>query len=62
MRLFQELKRRNVFRVGLAYLVGCWLLLQIIDVVGPIVNLPDAFARYLLFLLVIGLIPALVFA
>lgn len=62
MKLFRELKRRNVFRVALAYLVGCWLLLQILDVVGPILNLPDAFARYLLFLLVIGLIPTLIFA
>jgi len=30
---FSELKRRNVFRVGIAYLIGAWLLLQIADVV-----------------------------
>ena len=33
MSLFAELKRRNVFRVAIAYLVAAWLLLQIADVV-----------------------------
>ena len=31
--LFHELKRRNVFRVGVAYIVGAWLILQFIDLV-----------------------------
>ena len=62
MQFFSELKRRNVFRVGVAYLVTAWLLLQIVDVVGPALGLPDVFARYLIFLLVIGLIPVLLFA
>ena len=35
MSLFSELKRRNVFRVGLAYLAGAWLLIQIADTVFP---------------------------
>jgi TolB-like protein len=60
--LFQELQRRNVFRVGAAYLLVSWLLLQIVDVVGPILRLPDDFARYMLFLLIVGLLPALAFA
>ena len=60
--LFQELKRRNVFRIGAAYLLASWLLLQIVDIVGPILHLPDDFARYLLFLLIVGLLPALAFA
>jgi TolB-like protein len=62
VKLYEELKRRNVLRVGAAYLVGSWLLLQIIDVVGPILHLPESFARYLLFLLIVGLLPALIFA
>lgn len=62
MSFFTELKRRNVFRVGAAYLVATWLLLQIVDVVGPILGLPDMVARYLLFLLVVGFIPAVVIA
>ena len=62
MSLFEELKRRNVFRVGIAYLVASWLLLQLIDVIGPILRMPDEVARYLLFLLVVGFIPALILA
>lgn len=62
MSLFEELKRRNVFRVGIAYLVLSWLLLQVIDVVGPILRLPETVARYVLFFLAIGFLPALIFA
>ena len=62
MSLFEELKRRNVFRVGIAYLVGSWLLLQMIDVIGPILRMPDDIARYILFLLAVGFIPALILA
>ncbi len=32
MSFFEELKRRNVFKVGIAYLVGAWLLIQIVDI------------------------------
>jgi len=60
--LFDELKRRNVFRVGVAYLVASWLLLQIVDVIGPILHLPEEVARYLLFLLIVGFLPALILA
>jgi len=60
--LFEELKRRNVFRVGIAYLVVSWLLLQVIDVVGPILRLPETVAPYVLFFLAIGFLPALIFA
>jgi adenylate cyclase len=60
--LFHELRRRNVFRVGIAYLVASWLLLQIMDVIGPILRLPEEVARYVLFFLAIGFIPALIFA
>ncbi len=62
MSFFEELKRRNVFRVGIAYLVASWLLLQVIDVVGPILRLPDSIARYALFLLVVAFLPALISA
>jgi hypothetical protein len=32
-RLFDELKRRNVFRVTVAYLVAGWLVMQVADIV-----------------------------
>ena len=35
MSLFKELKRRNVFRVGIAYSVAAWLLIQVTDIVFP---------------------------
>lgn len=60
--LFEELKRRNVFRVAIAYGVASWLLLQIVDVVGPILKFSDEVARYLLFFVVIGFVPALIIA
>lgn len=62
MTIYQELKRRNVFRVGIAYAVACWVLLQIVDVIAPIFELPDWAPRLVFLLLMIGLIPALIFA
>ena len=62
MKLIEELKRRNVLRVGVAYLVASWLLLQVIDVIGPILRLPEQVARYALFLAAAGLLPVLVSA
>ncbi|NIP17654.1 MAG: hypothetical protein GWM87_05525, partial [Xanthomonadales bacterium] len=54
MSFFEELKRRNVFRVGIAYGVLAWLILQVTDVVVPILELPDWVARLVLFLLLVG--------
>lgn len=62
MNLFAELKRRNVFRVGIAYLVVSWFLLQIIDIVIPILILPDWVARFIFLLLAVGFIPVLIAA
>jgi tetratricopeptide (TPR) repeat protein len=38
---FKELRRRNVVRVGLAYLAVAWLIIQLINEIGPILELPD---------------------
>jgi TolB-like protein len=62
MSLFDELKRRNVFRVGFAYLVLGWVLLQVVDVVLPILELPDWVARLVLLLLSVGFPIVLIFA
>lgn len=61
MALFAELKRRNVFRAGIAYVVLSWLLLQVTDVVVPTLELPEWVARLVLFLLVLGFPLALIF-
>jgi TolB-like protein/Tfp pilus assembly protein PilF len=57
-----ELRRRNVVRVGMAYLVVSWVLLQVADVVQPILQLPDWSARLVFLLLAIGFVPVLLFA
>ncbi|RPH97350.1 MAG: hypothetical protein EHM68_08635 [Lysobacterales bacterium] len=62
MSLFEELKRRNVFRVGAAYAVAAWVLLQVLDVVGEILQLPPWGGRLILALLVAGFVLTLTFA
>ncbi len=62
MTLVDELKRRNVFRVAIAYLVASWLLLQIVDVLGGILELPGSVGRVIFVMLVVGLVPALIFS
>ena len=62
MSLFNELKRRNVFRVGIAYLVASWLLLQIADVMVNVLGLPEIAGKFVFLLLAIGFIPVLMFS
>jgi hypothetical protein len=57
-----ELKRRNIFRVGIAYAVVAWLLLQIADILFQILELPNWTAKLLLAFLAIGLPIALLLA
>ena len=59
---FEELKRRKVIRVLVAYVVAAWLLLQIADVLSSILTLPDWAAKLVFYLLAIGLVPALILA
>ena len=60
MSFFNELKRRNVVRVGVAYVVTSWVLLQFGDVVAPLLGLPEVFQKGVLLLLVLGLPIALI--
>ncbi len=39
MLFFEELKRRNVFRVAIAYTVSAWLLIQIAETIFPLPGL-----------------------
>jgi TolB-like protein len=57
-----ELKRRNVFKVGIGYVVAAWLLLQVVDVVVPLLSLPDWVGRFFFLLLAVGFPIALIFA
>jgi len=62
LSFFNELKRRNVFRVGIAYVVGGWLLLQLTDVLSQLLDLPEVVGRIIVLLVAIGLPVALFFA
>jgi len=62
MSLFEELKRRNVFRVGIAYVVTAWLALQVADIVLDNVPAPGWVMQVIMLVLVIGLPVVLIFA
>ena len=62
LSLFTELKRRNVFKVGVAYIVTAWLILQVADVILGNIEAPDWVFRVLLLFLAIGFLFALLFA
>ncbi|MCH7854253.1 MAG: hypothetical protein IIB76_07960 [Proteobacteria bacterium] len=62
MSLFSELKRRNIFRVALLYLVASWMILQVADVGVSLLGLPDWTGRFVFLLLVIGFPLVMVFS
>ncbi len=62
MSLFQELRRRNVIKVALAYAVTTWVLLQLTDVLSEILELPLWAPKLVLLLLGVGFLPALIMA
>jgi len=57
-----ELKRRNVVRVAIAYAIVAWLILQLSDVLAPMLSLPEWIGKLVLFILLIGFPLALIFA
>ena len=59
---FEELKRRNVVRVGVVYLITAWLLAQVADLMLENFNAPDWVIQAILVVLIIGFPLALVFA
>jgi TolB-like protein len=60
--LFSELKRRNVFRVGIAYIVVAWLIVQVLDVMLPTFGAPDWVQKVLILIVGLGLPISLLFA
>lgn len=51
INLIAELRRRNVFRAALAYLAAAWLIIQLINEIGPILNAPEWLPKVVLALL-----------
>ena len=62
MSLFAELKRRNVIRVAILYVVVAWLLMQVADVGMSALELPPWTGKLVLFLLALGLPVVLIFS
>jgi len=59
---FAELKRRNVYKVAIAYAVVAWLLMQVATQVFPFLEIPNWAIRLVIMLIVIGFPIALVIA
>lgn len=61
-RLFDELQRRNVIRVGIAYLAVAWLVIQVAETLLPVYGFSDMAIRNLVAVLAVGLLIALALA
>src|SRR5687768_15667581 len=61
-RFFAELKRRNVYRVAVAYAVVAWLLIQIATQLFPFFDIPNWAVRLVVLLLALGFPIALILA
>ena len=60
LSFFSELKRRNVYKVAVAYAVVSWLLVQIATQVFPFFDIPSWAVRLVVLLLVLGFPVALI--
>ena len=59
---FAELKRRNVYKVAIAYAVVAWLLMQVASQIFPFFEIPSWGVRLVVLLLIIGFPIALILA
>jgi TolB-like protein/Tfp pilus assembly protein PilF len=62
MSFITELKRRNVFRVCIAYVIGAWVIAQVADLVLDNIEAPDWVMQAIMLVLAIGLPLALILA
>lgn len=61
-KFIKELRRRNVFKSAVTYLIVAWLVAQVSDVILPTFNAPPYIMQALIFILIIGFPISLVFA
>src|SRR6266498_488830 len=59
---FAELRRRNVYKVAIAYGVVAWLLMQVASQIFPFFEIPNWAVRLVVLLLIIGFPVALILA
>lgn len=63
MSLFQELKRRKVLRVGAAYVVVSWVIIEVVVTLRELFpEMPLWLGQALIVLLVVGIVPVLIFS
>jgi len=62
LSLFNEVKRRNVLRVGAAYIVAAWLIIQVVETIFPAFGFGDTAVRIVVILLAVGFILVLILA
>ena len=53
-KFFSELKRRNVYKVAVAYAVVGWLLIQVATQVFPFLEIPNWAIRLVILLTTLG--------
>jgi len=57
---WEEMKRRNVVKVAIAYAIASWLILQLTDVLIPILQLPEWVGGLVFLILAIGFVLAII--
>lgn len=62
MTLWNELKRRNVIRVAVAYVVTAWLVIQVAETILPLYDIPESAIRTVVTALAVLFIPTVVLA
>ncbi len=62
MSLIAELKRRNVFRVGAAYVIVAWILIEVASVILPTFKTPEWVMQAFTTLVILGFPLAVILA
>jgi len=62
MSVFSELKRRNVIRIGLLYVIASWIILQVTEVGVSLLHIPSWLGKLILVLMTVGFPLALMFS
>jgi len=62
MSFWGELKRRNVYKVGVAYVIVAWLIIEAVATIFPVLQLPEWTVTFVTALLILGFPVALILA
>ena len=62
MRVFGELRRRNVFKVSVAYTILSWLLVKLGDTLSPLIGVGDRAIQIFIMVLILGFPVIVLFA